>query len=88
MASNTTDKAGTVIIYMFQTEAGIIDVAATTLNGPLPDGAIELARATVPAGNTEENDPYLESDDHHGQRAPSNPAGRTFRSRPPRCPWR
>ena len=61
VASNTTDKAGTVIIYMFQTEAGIIDVAATTLNGPLPDGAIELARATVPAGNTEENDPYLES---------------------------
>lgn len=61
VASNTTDKAGTVIIYMFQTEAGIIDVAATTLNGALPDGAIELARATVPAGNTEENDPYLAS---------------------------
>lgn len=61
VASNTTDKAGTVIIYMFQTSAGIIDVAATTLNGALPDGAIELARATVPAGNTEENDPYLES---------------------------
>lgn len=61
VASNTTDQAGTVIIYMFQTEAGIIDVAATTLNGALPDGAIELARATVPAGNTEENDPYLAS---------------------------
>lgn len=59
VASNTTDKAGTVIIYMFQTSAGIIDVAATTLNGTMPDGAIELARATVPAGNTEENDPYL-----------------------------
>ena len=59
VASNTTDKAGTVIIYMFQTSAGIIDVAATTLNGTIPDGAIELARATVPAGNTEENDPYL-----------------------------
>lgn len=61
VASNTTDKSGVVIIYMFQTEAGIIDVAATTLNGALPDGAIELARATVPAGNTEENDPYLAS---------------------------
>lgn len=61
VASNTTDKVGTVILYMFQTEAGIIDVAATTLNGALPDGAIELARATVPAGNTEENDPYLEN---------------------------
>ena len=59
VASNTTEKAGVVIIYMFLTEAGIIDVAATTLNGPLPEGAIELARATVPAGNTEENDPYL-----------------------------
>lgn len=59
VASNTTDKAGTVIIYMFQTSAGIIDVAATTLNETMPDGAIELARATVPAGNTEENDPYL-----------------------------
>lgn len=59
VASNTTDKAGTVIIYMFLTESGIIDVAATTLNGALPDGAIELARAKVPAGNTEENDPYL-----------------------------
>ena len=55
VASNTTEKSGVVIIYMFQTEAGIIDVAATTLNGPMPDGAIELARATVPAGNTEEN---------------------------------
>ena len=60
VASNTTDKAGTVIIYMFLTDAGIIDVAATTLNGALPAGAIELARAQVPAGNTEENDPYLE----------------------------
>ena len=59
VASNTTEKSGVVIIYMFLTEAGIIDVAATTLNGPLPEGAIELARATVPAGNTEENDPYL-----------------------------
>ena len=59
VASNTTDKSGVVIIYMFLTEAGIIDVAATTLNGPLPEGAIELARATVPAGNTEATDPYL-----------------------------
>ena len=59
VASNTTEKSGVVIIYMFQTEAGIIDVAATTLNGPMPDGAIELARTTVPAGNTYENDPYL-----------------------------
>ena len=32
VASNTTDKSGTVIIYMFLTDAGIIDVAATTLN--------------------------------------------------------
>lgn len=61
VASNTTEKSGVVIIYMFLTEAGIIDVAATTLNGPLPEGAIELARATVPAGNTEEDDPYLAS---------------------------
>lgn len=61
VASNTTEKSGVVIIYMFQTEAGIIDVAATTLNGTMPDGAIELARATVPAGNTEENDPYLDN---------------------------
>lgn len=61
VASNTTEDSGVVIIYMFLTEAGIIDVAATTLNGPLPEGAIELARATVPAGNTEENDPYLEN---------------------------
>ena len=59
VASNTGTKAGTVIIYMFQTASGIIDVAATTLDGDMPDGAIELARATVPAGNTESNDPYL-----------------------------
>ncbi|MDR2891585.1 MAG: hypothetical protein LBV80_00640 [Deltaproteobacteria bacterium] len=59
VASNTTAEAGTVILYMFLTAAGAIDVAATTLNGTLPEGAIELARATVPAGNTEENDPYL-----------------------------
>lgn len=59
VASNTTEKSGTVIIYMFLTDAGVIDVAATILNGDMPDGAIELARATVPAGNTEENDPYL-----------------------------
>lgn len=59
IASNTGDKAGVVIIYMFLTAAGAIDVAATTLGGAMPEGAIELARATVPAGNTEENDPYL-----------------------------
>lgn len=59
VASNTGTEDGTVIIYMFQTEAGIIDVAATTLDGELPEGAIELARAQVPAGNTETNDPYL-----------------------------
>lgn len=59
IASNTTGKAGTVIIYMFLTSAQEIDVAATTLNGAMPVGAIELGRATVPAGNTEENDPYL-----------------------------
>lgn len=59
VASNTTEKAGIVIIYMFKGEHGVIDVAATTLNGSMPEGAIELARATVPAGNTEENDQYL-----------------------------
>lgn len=59
VASNTTEKAGVVIIYMFLTEAGVIDVAATTLNGQMPEGGIELARATVPAGNTEGNDPHL-----------------------------
>ena len=48
IASNTTDAEGVVIIYMF-------------LNGELPDGAIELARARVPAGNTEQTDPYLGS---------------------------
>ncbi len=61
VASNTGDEDGTVIIYMFLTAAGVIDVAATTLDGALPDGGIELARATVPAGNTEENAPYLEN---------------------------
>ena len=61
IASNTTGKAGTVIIYMFLTASQEIDVAATTLNGEMPQGAIELGRATVPAGNTEENDPYLAS---------------------------
>lgn len=59
IASNTTGQAGTVIIYMFLTANQEIDVAATTLNGAIPAGAIELGRATVPAGNTEENDPYL-----------------------------
>ena len=61
IASNTTDQAGTVIIYMFLTVNQDIDVAATTLNGAMPQGAIELGRATVPAGNTEENDPYLDN---------------------------
>ncbi len=61
IASNTTGHAGTVIIYMFLTASQEIDVAATTLNGAMPQGAIELGRATVPAGNTEENDPYLTS---------------------------
>lgn len=60
IASNTTGKTGTVIIYMFLTSSGEIDVAATTLNGAIPQGAIELARANVPSGNTEENDPYLQ----------------------------
>lgn len=61
IASNTTDAEGVVIIYMFLTSSGVIDVAATVLNGELPDGAIELARARVPAGNTEASDPYLGS---------------------------
>lgn len=61
VASNTGDKPGIVIIYMFLTANGEIDMAATTLDGPMPEGAIELARATVPAGNTEQNDPYLEN---------------------------
>lgn len=59
--SNTGDVSAVSIIYMFLTAQGVIDVAATTLNGTMPDGAIELARASVPAGNTEENDPYLSS---------------------------
>ena len=68
VASNTTDKSGTVIIYMFLTDAGIIDVAATTLNGALPAGAIELARAQIPAGNTEEKRPLSGAGDDNGQR--------------------
>lgn len=59
VASNTTESTGVVIIYMFLTAGGVIDMAATTLNGPMPEGAIEMARAVVPAGNTEANDPYL-----------------------------
>ena len=61
VASNTGTSSGIVILYMFLTSAGVIDVAATTLNGAMPDGAIELARITVPGGNTEETDPYLEN---------------------------
>lgn len=61
VASNTGTSSGIVILYMFLTGDGVIDVAATTLNGEMPDGAIELARVTVPAGNTEETDPYLEN---------------------------
>lgn len=61
IASNTSAASGTVILYMFLTQTGVVDVAATVLNGSMPEGAIELARATVPAGNTEENDPYLAS---------------------------
>lgn len=60
VANNTTEKEGVVIIYMFLDEKGVIDVAATTLDGSMPEGAIELARAKVPAGNTEENDPHLD----------------------------
>ncbi len=56
--SNTGSAAGVSIIYMFLAQ-GVIDVAATALGEEIPDGAIELARAIVPAGNTEANDPYL-----------------------------
>ena len=60
VASNPSAESGIVILYMFIMETGEIDVAATILNGAMPEGAIELARAVVPAGNTEANDPYLE----------------------------
>jgi hypothetical protein len=61
VASNVTNEPGIVILYMYLTESGVVDLAATVLNGSMPSDAIELARAVVPAGNTEQNDPYLDN---------------------------
>lgn len=56
--NNTTSSVGTVIIYLKETD-GVMEIESTPLNEPMPEDCIEIARCTIPAGNTENNDPYL-----------------------------
>ena len=58
IANNTTSAAGTVIIYLIEQD-GVMEIESTPLNEAIPDDGIEIARVTIPAGNTENNDPYL-----------------------------
>ena len=60
IANNTGSSAGTVYIYMYL-DNGVMEIESTVLNGTVPENGIEIARCTVPAGNTENNDPYIGS---------------------------
>ncbi|MBR4742506.1 MAG: hypothetical protein IK079_06405, partial [Desulfovibrio sp.] len=58
IANNTTSSQGTVVIYLRKMD-GIMEIESTPLNEDIPADCIEIARVTIPAGNTENNDPYL-----------------------------
>lgn len=48
-------------LYAYIDDYDKIDVACTLLDASVPENGIPLYKVTVPAGNTESNDPYLTS---------------------------
>ncbi|KAA0257232.1 hypothetical protein FHQ18_11750 [Deferribacter autotrophicus] len=59
--SNPDTTAKYCYLYAYLNDVGKIDVACTLLDEEIPEGGIPLYKVTVPAGNTESNDPYLTS---------------------------
>jgi hypothetical protein len=59
--SNNTESQKTCYAYLFFKTDNSIDFACTELGGTVPVGGIPLYLITVPAGNTDSNDPNLTS---------------------------
>jgi hypothetical protein len=59
--ANYGDVAQTCYAYIYLDESKAVKFACTPLGGAVPEGGLSLYRFTVPAGNTEVNDPYLGS---------------------------
>jgi hypothetical protein len=59
--ANYGDVAQTCYAYIYLDANKAVKFACTPLGGTVPEGGLSLYRFTVPAGNTETNDPYLGS---------------------------
>ena len=59
--SNNTDSEAVCYAYLWIDAGGLVRCDCTELDESIPDNGLEIARLTVPAGNTEATDPYLES---------------------------
>jgi hypothetical protein len=59
--ANYGDVAQTCYAYIYLDASKAVKFACTPLGGAVPEGGLSLYRFTVPAGNTETNDPYLGS---------------------------
>ncbi|MDR0760243.1 MAG: H-type lectin domain-containing protein [Treponema sp.] len=59
--ANYGDMAQTCYAYIYLDAGNAVKFACTPLGGSVPEGGLPLYRFTVPAGNTETNDPYLGS---------------------------
>jgi hypothetical protein len=59
--ANYGDATRYCYAYIYFNAAGAVQFACTPLGGAVPEGGLPLYRFSVPAGNTETNDPYLGS---------------------------
>jgi hypothetical protein len=59
--ANYGDAAQISYAYIYLDTNNAVRFACTPLGGSIPEGGLPLYRFTVPAGNTETNDPYLGS---------------------------
>ncbi len=57
--SNPDTVARICYLYAYINAEGNVDVTCTLLDESIPEGGIPLYKVTVPAGNTESTDPYL-----------------------------
>lgn len=58
---NTTATTQYCWAYLVTTESGEWDLQTTLLGEAVPDDGVALSRVSVPAGNNESNDPYLDA---------------------------
>jgi hypothetical protein len=59
--ANYLDVVQYCYAYIYINSAGAVQFACTPLGGSVPEGGLALYRFTVPAGNNENEDPYLGS---------------------------